>query len=70
MTGQVTYDRGVVSARNIQLSQGSMNAALSADITKEGALSGRIVADQRAGSQMLRATINMGGTARDPQFRN
>jgi hypothetical protein len=70
MTGQGSYDRGAVSVRNVQITQGSMNAAASADITREGALSGRVVADVRAGSQTLRSTLTLGGTARDPQFRN
>jgi hypothetical protein len=70
LTGQGTYDRGAVTLRNIQLSRSSLNAGASADITREGALSGRIVADVRAGSQTLRVTLTMGGTAKDPQFRN
>jgi hypothetical protein len=70
LTGQGAYDRGAVSVRNVQLTQGSLNAAASADISREGALSGRIVADVRAGSQTLRATVILGGTARDPQFKN
>ncbi|HEX9397959.1 MAG TPA: hypothetical protein VF943_14590 [Burkholderiales bacterium] len=69
MTGQATYDRGAVSARNVQITQGSLNAGISADISRDGALSGRIVSDVRAGSQILRVTLTMGGTTRDPQFR-
>jgi len=70
LTGQATYDRGAVTLRNIQLSRSSLNAGISADIARDGALSGRIVADVRAGSQTLRATLTMGGTSKDPQFRN
>ena len=70
LTGQATYDRGAVTLRNVQLSRSSLNAGISADIARDGALSGRIVADVRAGSQTLRATLTMGGTSKDPQFRN
>jgi hypothetical protein len=70
LTGQATYDRGAVTLRNVQLSKSSLNAGISADIARDGALSGRIVADVRAGSQTLRATLTMGGTSKDPQFRN
>ena len=70
LTGQATYDRGAVTLRNVQLNRSSLNAGISADIARDGALSGRIVADVRAGSQTLRATLTMGGTSKDPQFRN
>jgi hypothetical protein len=70
MTGQATYDRGAVTLRNIQLSKGALNAGASADISREGALSGRIVADVRAGTQTLRSTLTMSGTAKAPQFKN
>ena len=70
MTGQASYNAGVVSLRNVNISAGNMNAGASADITERGALTGRIVADVRAGSQTLRATVNLGGTAKEPQVRN
>jgi hypothetical protein len=47
-----------------------MNAGASADITPEGALSGRIVADIKTSSQTLRATVNLGGTLKEPQVKN
>ena len=70
MNGQATYDRGAVSLRNITIGAGQLNAGASADIAQNGALSGRIVADVRIASQTLRATLNLGGTVKEPQVRN
>ena len=70
MTGNGVYERGAVSLRNVTLSAGQLNAGASADIAQNGALSGRIVADVRIASQTMRATLNLGGTAKEPQVRN
>jgi hypothetical protein len=70
LTGQGTYDRGAVALRNIVVSAGALSAAASADIAPGGALSARIVADIKTASQPLRATLNLGGTVREPQVRN
>ena len=70
MNGQATYDRGTVSLRNVTIGAGQLNAGASADISQNGALSGRIVADVRVASQTLRATLNLGGTVKEPQVRN
>jgi hypothetical protein len=70
MNGQGVYDRGAVSLRNVTIGAGALNAGASADITQNGALSGRIVADVRVASQTLRATLNLGGTVKEPQVRN
>jgi hypothetical protein len=69
MSGQAVFDRGAVALRNVTFSAGAMNASATADITPDGALSGRIVADIRTSSQNLRATVNVGGTVRDPQVK-
>ena len=45
---------------------GALNAGASADIGKGGALSGRIVADVRTAAQTLSATLNLGGTVKEP----
>ncbi|HYX64065.1 MAG TPA: hypothetical protein VE935_07595, partial [Burkholderiales bacterium] len=66
LNGQVTYDRGVVALRNVTIGAGALNAGASADIGKGGALSGRIVADVRTAAQTLSATLNLGGTVREP----
>jgi hypothetical protein len=70
MNGNALYDRGAVSVRNVTISAGQLNAGASADITQNGALSGRIVADVKIASQHLRATLNLGGTLKDPQVKN
>jgi hypothetical protein len=70
MNGQGVYDRGAVSLRNVTIGAGALNAGASADIAQNGALSGRIVADVRVASQTLRATLNLGGTVKEPQVRN
>jgi hypothetical protein len=70
MNGQGVYDRGAVSLRNVTIGAGALNAGASADIAQNGALSGRIVADVRVASQTLRATLNLGGTVKEPQVRH
>jgi hypothetical protein len=70
MTGQGTYDRGTVALRNVTLGAGLLNAGASADIARNGALSGRIIADVKTASQTLRATLLLGGTVKEPQVRN
>ena len=70
MNGQATYDGGAVSLRNVTIGAGQLNAGASADIAQNGALSGRIVADVRVASQILRATLNLGGTVKEPQVKN
>ena len=46
-----------------------MNATANAEISPEGALTGRIVADIKTSAQQLRATINVGGTFKEPQVK-
>ena len=70
MNGQASYDRGAVALRNVTIGAGQLNAGASADISQNGALSGRIVADVRVASQTLRATLNLAGTVKEPQVRN
>jgi len=70
MSGQGIYDRGTVSLRNVTIGAGQLNAGASADISQNGALSGRIVADVRVASQTIRATLNLSGTVKEPQVRN
>jgi hypothetical protein len=70
LNGQVTYDRGAVALRNVTIGAGALNAGASADITKTGALSGRIIADVRTAAQTLSATLLLGGTVKEPQVRD
>ena len=66
MSGAAIFDRGSVALRNVSFRAGAMNAGASADVTPEGALSGRIVAEIKTSSQSLRATVNIGGTVTEP----
>jgi hypothetical protein len=70
LTGQASYDRGTVALRNVQIGAGALSAGASADIAKGGALSGRIVADVKTAAQTLSATLNLGGTVKEPQVRD
>ena len=70
MNGQAIYERGAVTLRNITIGAGQLNAGASADIAQNGALSGRIVADVKVAQQRLSATLNLGGTVKEPQVRN
>ncbi|MEA3195894.1 MAG: hypothetical protein QOD26_4227, partial [Betaproteobacteria bacterium] len=64
-------DRGAVSLRNVTLGAGALNAGASADIAQSGALSGRIVADVKSGTgRAVGATVQLGGTVKEPQVRN
>jgi hypothetical protein len=70
LTGQAVYDRGSVALRNVSLSAGALNAGASVDIAQNGALSGRIVADVKSSGRAASATLNLGGTVKEPQVRN
>ena len=72
LTGQATYDRGAVSLRNVAIGAGALNAGASADLAQSGALSGRIVADVKSasGGRAVSATLQLGGTIKEPQVRN
>jgi hypothetical protein len=69
INGQGVYEKGAVSLRNVNVSAGSMNAGVALDVAANGALSGRIVADVKTSSATLRATVNLGGTVKEPQVR-
>ena len=70
MNGQAIYERGMVALRNVTIGAGALNAGASADISQNGALSGRIIADMKTASRMLSATLLLGGTVKEPQVRN
>jgi hypothetical protein len=70
LSAQGLFDKGAIALRNVAFSAGAMNAGASADIAADGALSGRVVADIRTSSQTLRATVNLGGTLKEPQVKN
>jgi hypothetical protein len=70
LSAQGLFDKGAISLRNVAFNAGALNAGASADIASNGALSGRIIADIRTSSQTLRATVNLGGTVKEPQVKN
>ncbi len=70
LEAQGVYDKGVVVVRNININAGALTAGAIADISPSGALSGRIVADVKTASQVLRSTISIGGTVQEPQVKN
>jgi hypothetical protein len=69
LTGQGVYDKGVVQITNVSISAGNMNAGASLNIDAGGGLSGRVVADVKAATQTLRATLNLSGKVQDPVIR-
>jgi hypothetical protein len=69
LTGQAVYDKGSVRITNASIVAGAMNAGASLDIDPSGGLSGRVVADVKAASQTLRATLNISGKIQDPVIR-
>ena len=72
LSGQATYDRGAVSLRNVSIGAGALNAGASADVAQSGALTGRIIVDVKSttGGRSGSATLNLGGTIKEPQVRN
>ena len=69
LTGRGVYDGGAVALRDVNVAAGALNAGATADIARDGALSGRIVADVRTGGHVLRSTINLGGTVKQPEVK-
>ena len=72
LTGQATYDRGAVSLRNVSIGSGALNAGASADVAQSGALSGRIIVEVKStsGGRSANATLQLGGTIKEPQVKN
>ncbi len=69
LNAQGVYDKRAVQLRNVTVSAGAMNAGASLDISADGALAGRIVADVKTPTQTLRATLNVGGKLQEPLVR-
>jgi len=69
LTGRGVYDGGRVALRDVNLAAGALSAAATADIDQNGALSGRIVADVRTAGHLLRSTIILGGTVKQPEVK-
>jgi hypothetical protein len=68
MSGEGVYDAGRVALRNLNMGAGKMNAAGTLDISPEGNLSGRIVADVESGPRGISETFNLVGTVKEPRL--
>lgn len=66
LTAQGIYDRGAVQVRNIALSRGAMSAAGALDISADGVLVGRLSAEVKTPTQVLRGTLSLAGRAGEP----
>ncbi len=69
LSGNGVYDKGVVQITNVAIAAGNMNAGASLTVDANGGLSGRVVADVKAATQTLRATLNLSGKLQDPVIR-
>ena len=69
LTGRGVYNGGAVALRDVNVAAGALNAGATADIGRDGALSGRIVADVRTAGHVLRSTIILGGTVKQPEVK-
>ena len=68
LTGEGVYEGGAVSMRNINIGAGKLNAAGTLEVTPEGELGGRIVADVQSGPRDFAATLNVVGTLKEPRL--
>jgi len=69
LTGKGVYDRGAVALRDVNVAAGALNAGAIVDIAPGGKLSGRIVADVKTAGHVLRSTINLAGTVKQPEVK-
>jgi class 3 adenylate cyclase len=69
LSGKGSYDKGAVKLRDVNIAAGALNAGAIVDIAPAGQLSGRIVADVKTAGQILRSTINLAGTVKQPEVK-
>jgi len=69
LAGKVAYDSGATALRDVNLAAGALNADAVANIAPNGRLSGRIVADIKTAGHVLRSTIVLGGTVKQPEVK-
>ncbi|MCX7962076.1 MAG: hypothetical protein N2653_10960, partial [Burkholderiales bacterium] len=69
LTAQGVYDRGAVQVRNIAFSRGAMSATGALEISADGALAGRLSAEVKTPTQVLRGALSLAGRAGDPVIR-
>ena len=67
LSADAVYDRGAVAVRNMVISAGALSGGGRIDISADGRLGGRIVAEVKTPSQQLRSVLELSGTAREPQ---
>jgi uncharacterized protein involved in outer membrane biogenesis len=67
MSGNVLADSGRVSVRQIRLAAGLMNGAGQVDMDAQSRLTGRLQLELRSAG--ARATLGVGGTLENPQYR-
>jgi len=69
LTGQGTYDKGVVQLRSLNIGAGAMNAGANLDVDAGGNLGGRVAAEVKTPNQTLRAVLNISGTLQNPVIK-
>jgi hypothetical protein len=67
MSGGVVADSNRVSVRQIRLAAGLMNGTGQVDMDSQSKLSGRLQLELRSAG--ARATLAVGGTLQNPQYR-
>jgi len=67
LTADGVYARGAVALRNLAISAGALSGGGRVDISAEGRLGGRIVAEVKTPSQQLRSVLDLSGTFKEPQ---
>ncbi len=68
LTAEGLYQGGAVSLHKIRIGAGKLNAAGTLEITPDGGLGGRIVADVESGPRDFSATLNVVGTLKEPRL--
>src|SRR5258706_499883 len=69
MSGSVSADSNRLLVRQIRMAAGLLNAAGQVEMDPQRNLSGRMQVELRAQSVQARATLTLGGTLQNPQFR-
>jgi hypothetical protein len=69
MSGSVSVDPNRILVRQIRMAAGLLNSAGQVEMDPQKNLSGRMQIELRAQSVQARATLTVGGTLQNPQFR-
>jgi hypothetical protein len=68
MSGEGVYQSGALALRNLNMGAGKLNAAGTLDITPDGNLNGRVVADVQSGPRGISETFSLIGTLKEPRL--